>query len=618
MASKLGLQVGDRYRRWECMTTGAPWLSDVLTASGAAFNSHMGKISARLGKAVTFLLTAIGLRLGLWVENPREAEPPEPGHDRPRKRTRAPGSLFVRELISDSRIDSDWIHLSDGAHFENLALYELVRRHCRFILLSDCGADPDRAFDDFGNAVRRVREDFGVEIKIDITPLQADDGEKARQPMVAGDIVYPSARPGGPPDVGVLLYIKPTLIGDEPSDIAQYAQRNEQFPHETTIDQFYDEAQWESYRRLGRHAIESALKPVTKYLPNETNGHRSTDSGSASHLFVRARYYWPPLPEEDPNLDRIERKWAALEDRLDPPGKNRPAKGIRRLRRQLSLQGNTKPKRSVARENDLVEALPVVREAIRLMEQVYLRTEFGRDEQSPSSRLYMGWFNRFGLWATTPIFQAWWPWLAPFHSSEFTEFMLEMKEFGLRSTVPRGETSVLGAFEERLDACGKPALAPEGAAEPVLLERRNVATGGYARSRYEAWLERERYGSPPAAPAEPRADSGATTEIYELDLVMPHTKTRLNASVLRLTAVEGESGKTAQWRPEDLYVPPGLWAIGVGERFVKTLLEKLGSDDFTRIQVHPPECPNLHQQALYTGAGFSRRDDGGFEADLGK
>ncbi len=169
-----------------------------------------------------------------------------------------------------------------------------MRRHCRFILLSDCGADPDRAFDDFGNAVRRVREDFGVEIKIDVSPLRpgTGSGERlSRQPMVAGDIYYPPTEPDGDGDVGILLYVKPTLTGDEPADITQYARRNERFPHETTLDQFYDEAQWESYRRLGEHVVEEALRPVRAW------------TGNPAQLFLRARYNWPPLPAEEPAIE---------------------------------------------------------------------------------------------------------------------------------------------------------------------------------------------------------------------------------------------------------------------------------------------------------------------------
>ena len=52
---------------------------------------------------------------------------------------------------------------------------------------------------------------------------------------------------------GWLLYVKPTLVGDEPADIVQYHRAHLPFPQETTADQFFDEAQWESYRMLGYH-----------------------------------------------------------------------------------------------------------------------------------------------------------------------------------------------------------------------------------------------------------------------------------------------------------------------------------------------------------------------------
>lgn len=247
-----GIQVGDHWRPWG-EGERSPTLGDALTASAAAFNSQMGRHSISYGPAATFLLAALNLRLGLWLENPGHSQRPlaTAWADAQRRRR---GLLYFRELLGASSARSTWIHLSDGAHFENLALYELVRRHCRFILLSDCGADPDRSFDDFGNAVRRIREDFGVEIRIDVTPLKPGADRLSRQPAVAGDVVY------GKDDVGVLLYVKPTLTGGEPPDIANYARRNTAFPHETTIDQFYDEAQWESYRRLGEYAVETAFR----------------------------------------------------------------------------------------------------------------------------------------------------------------------------------------------------------------------------------------------------------------------------------------------------------------------------------------------------------------------
>jgi len=256
--SRLAFQIGNHWSRPKDLPR-MPSLGDAMTASAAAFNSHMGGLSMQLGQGATFLLAALGLRLGLWLPSPA-SDPSALGLfmrwlDRVATRIGAwlPGRLFLRELLGFSSAGSAWVHLSDGAHFENLALYELVRRHCRFILLSDCGADPDRAFDDFGNAVRRVREDFGVEIRIDISPLRPDEHGLSRQPAVAGDIQY------GPNDNGILIYVKPARIGNEPPDVVHYAGRNRRFPHETTLDQFYDEAQWESYRRLGQHVVDSAL-----------------------------------------------------------------------------------------------------------------------------------------------------------------------------------------------------------------------------------------------------------------------------------------------------------------------------------------------------------------------
>ena len=71
-------------------------------------------------------------------------------------------------------------------------------------------------------------------------------------------IRYPDRNPDGSSvPAGVFVYIKPTLLGREPRDVLQYAAANPAFPHQTTLDQFFDESQFESYRRLGEWAIEA-------------------------------------------------------------------------------------------------------------------------------------------------------------------------------------------------------------------------------------------------------------------------------------------------------------------------------------------------------------------------
>ena len=56
-------------------------------------------------------------------------------------------------------------------------------------------------------------------------------------------------------EYGELLYIKPVLTADKPVDDFNYAQTHTEFPHESTSDQWFDEAQFESYRKLGEHSL---------------------------------------------------------------------------------------------------------------------------------------------------------------------------------------------------------------------------------------------------------------------------------------------------------------------------------------------------------------------------
>jgi hypothetical protein len=69
-----------------------------------------------------------------------------------------------------------------------------------------------------------------------------------------GRIYYGAVDPGAEP--GTLIYIKASMNGNEPADVKQYAALDKRFPHQPTSDQFFDESQFESYRRLGQHIIE--------------------------------------------------------------------------------------------------------------------------------------------------------------------------------------------------------------------------------------------------------------------------------------------------------------------------------------------------------------------------
>ena len=260
-------------------------LGSAIAISGAAVNPNMGKYSS---PALTFLLTLFDARSGWWLPNLSHPVPP-----------RADGAPFfggwlLAELLGRTHEGTRYVHLSDGGHFENLGLYELVRRRCRFVLCVDAGCDREATFADLGNAVLKCRVDFGVDIVIDVSPLVPAADGLSSQSCAVGRIDYPDAPPG------TLLYVRPTLTGAEPTDIRHYARAHPRFPHEPSSDQYFDEAQFESYRRLGEDAMARAIAPMLDQLDDETRraGLGLRDSERKVKLLTALVRHWAPSQEE--------------------------------------------------------------------------------------------------------------------------------------------------------------------------------------------------------------------------------------------------------------------------------------------------------------------------------
>jgi hypothetical protein len=229
-------------------------LATAVSISGAAASPNMGYHTSA---ATALLMTLFNVRLGAWLPNPAQGEKMGDAI-----RASGPSNSLVailRELAGATDDRGRDIYLSDGGHFENLGLYEMVRRRCRYIIVSDAGADPECAFSDLGGAVRKVKIDFDVDIAFDALDISSRGREvKAQRAYALGTIKYPEARPAGsqPDDsdggrTGRLLYIKPSYFGRLPVDVRSYAEVSKTFPHESTADQFFSESQFESYRRLG-------------------------------------------------------------------------------------------------------------------------------------------------------------------------------------------------------------------------------------------------------------------------------------------------------------------------------------------------------------------------------
>jgi hypothetical protein len=62
---------------------------------------------------------------------------------------------------------------------------------------------------------------------------------------------------------GYLVYVKPMFLGNEPPDVQSYHSAHDQFPHEPTADQWFNESQTESYRMLGLHTMDEICRSLT-------------------------------------------------------------------------------------------------------------------------------------------------------------------------------------------------------------------------------------------------------------------------------------------------------------------------------------------------------------------
>jgi hypothetical protein len=290
-------------------------LSTWIAISGAAAGPGLGALTS-LG--FSMLLTFFNIRMGYWWDS--HIAPGSRGrHGSALTPARCVGRMIAWLLPVQTYLFYELLarfygpnrrhwYLSDGGHFENLACYELIRRRVPFIVVCDCGQDNLFQFSDVAGLVRKARTDFNAEIRFlarhelaalhvsasichyfgvpdDFTPFISDDSPPAANDnprpcaMLArvdydGQSHGPGEKPGS-----VILFLKPSIVGDEPEDILNYQKANVTFPHETTGDQYFNEAQWEAYRKLG-----------------EVIANRLFADGKAGSSWLPRDFCWPAAP----------------------------------------------------------------------------------------------------------------------------------------------------------------------------------------------------------------------------------------------------------------------------------------------------------------------------------
>ncbi|AFL88374.1 apolipoprotein N-acyltransferase [Terriglobus roseus DSM 18391] len=268
-------------------------MATAVAISGAAVSPNWGYHTS---PATAFLMTMFNVRLGWWLRNPRTSkyagqacsstqlfdadETPSP---------RFPAGSLINELRGSVTDSSDFVYLTDGGHFENMGLYELIRRRCRFVVVCDAEEDHAFTFGGIGNAIQRCRIDFGVEIDLNLGNLRPQMDPQLGYPVskchfVSGTVRYPERMDDEAPITGRILYIKASLTGQTPQfkkansgaitnlpgesgDLLKQRLGNAAFPNDSTANQWFDEETFESYRRLGIHIAEE-IERCGQWTPN--------------------------------------------------------------------------------------------------------------------------------------------------------------------------------------------------------------------------------------------------------------------------------------------------------------------------------------------------------------
>ncbi|RMG54772.1 MAG: hypothetical protein D6722_28635 [Bacteroidetes bacterium] len=279
------------YVRTDKYRNGLTKLARAMTISAAAVSSGMGFSTFF---AQSFLTTLLNLRLGYWIENPWYYRPMCQGRkvtsraERLRLRLEGwrpkpddpTGQLMVynpqwrftfwpfyllKELLGSSNASTRLVNVSDGGHTgDNLGLLPLLRRRCRYIIVGDFEQDNAFSFASFNHAVRMANIEENIDIRIDLRdlmPAEADEKHIHLSPrsVAIGHIGYPDGTKG------LLIYMKSSLSHEPlPVNVYNYHKMFPDFPHQSTADQYFDDAQFEAYRALGFHIGGEAAREIHK------------------------------------------------------------------------------------------------------------------------------------------------------------------------------------------------------------------------------------------------------------------------------------------------------------------------------------------------------------------
>ena len=359
-----------------------PSLGQAIAVSGAAASPNMGYHTSA---PVAFLMTLFNARLGWWFPNPSKPLWNKPSPD---------WSLrYLRwELFGTANEKDEFLAISDGGHFENLAAYELIKRRCRVVIISDSECDPKLQFEGLANLIRLSDVDLDATIDIDVRAIQPEEGSSwSRSRCAVGKIIYRDSdrwpkKPNGDGDCW-LIYIKASMNGHEDTAVMQYKATHPEFPHESTGNQFYAEDQFESYRSLGKDITEKLFGKVID-KNGQPIGDIPIDNQYMFNIATRLNTIFSPmLPSQaqfTKHADRLMEIWNELSTNTD----------LKQLDEEL--RPSSAPDRSV---------FYLCSEMIQLMENVYLDLNLEDTWEHEDNK---GWMELFKKWAKSSQVEITW------------------------------------------------------------------------------------------------------------------------------------------------------------------------------------------------------------------
>lgn len=258
-----------------------------VAMSGAAVSPVMGRKGVR---ALSVVFGLANVRLGAWLPNPRSVTELRgrllvgwrgwSGLRSPiflGKRLVPPPRYILHELLGTTSIRHNYLYVSDGGHFENLGLVELLRRGCTTIFCFDASGDRQDTFDTIGEAIAIARTDLQVDIHLDTEQMKVPEGEE----WAAKNHILGSFRYRDETEWGTLVFAKSAVTADAPWDVKAFRLRNKRFPNHSTFDQLFDEEKFEAYRALGAHAAEQAVEAFKEKLNAELSPDKARAPGGS-------------------------------------------------------------------------------------------------------------------------------------------------------------------------------------------------------------------------------------------------------------------------------------------------------------------------------------------------